>query len=636
MGQKIKLGNGRLWRKSHIVLFLNSILTALAVTMNMNVPDTPEAGINHSLYAGIYKIIDKISLDLSDKGLLLTILTIFAYTVYRKVWMEKQTEAIKYSKALSLFLAVMYTAGIGFSYANSLSILYNSSIRIMKTAILIAGFYVLYLTAINSLYIALKSRRDIVLPENKIILLYKKHSWLSLWLGIMGCWLIHILLRYPGVMSYDNWNQLAYYFGYKDFTTAQPLFHTWLFSIFIEFGLWLGNANIGLFLFTIFQSLIMSAILSWSLLLMKKWKSPVWLRILTMSIYCIAPYYAGYVSFPIKDFLYTAFFLLFVLYIMEWTEDSSLFYSKKSRIIGWIITVSLLILFRKNGIYIYIPVALAITFSEIKRLSENKRKPFNCHSTILFITMLVLPLFIIKGTESIIMYSYQVEKDSVKEALSLPFQQTARYVRDYGEEITPKEKEAIANVLDYDRLPSLYLEMTADPVKTTFHAEAAGDLADYFKIWFQQFLKHPLCYIEATWNQSYYVFSPNIDNIVYNKDCNIGEEIMTETGLLEHINFEVPSQMQGICTIMVSYYSLLSRLPVIGMLNNVAFYIILMFVICIFMMHEKQKRAPFIMIPLFISFLIILAAPQIQGQPRYAFPIIYAMPTVTAFYKRFN
>ena len=38
------------------------------------------------------------------------------------------------------------------------------------------------------------------------------------------------------------------------------------------------------------------------------------------------------------------------------------------------------------------------------------------------------------------------------------------------------------------------------------------------------------------------------------------------------------------------------------------------------------------MLPLILSFLIILMAPQIQDQPRYAFPVIYAMPSVTAFY----
>lgn len=633
---KIRNQNRKFWYRNRILLFLGSIMTALAVTMNMDAAEAAESGITSSLYLAIYKLIEKISLDLADKGLLLSLLTVFSYIVYHKVWVEKQTIAIRYSKSLSLFLAIMYTAGMGFSSGNSLAILYTSSIRMLKTLILITGFYILYLTAINSLYLLLQSRKDIVLHKNKVILFYQKHPWLSVWLGIMGCWMVHILLRYPGAMSYDNWNQLAYYFGYKSFTTAQPVFHTWLFSSFIRFGLWIGSANIGLFLFIVFQSLIMSAILSWSLLLMRRWRTPVWLRLLTMGIYCAAPYYAGYASFPIKDFLYTAFFLLFLLYIMEWLGNTSLF-NKKSRAIGWVLTVCLFILCRKNGIYIYLPVAIIMAVREVKRFQKNltvKEAPYNCQSIIFFVVLLLLPLLIVKGTESIITYCYQVQKDSSKEALSLPFQQTARYVRDYGNEIPKEEKEAIAKVLDYDKIPAVYLEMTADPVKTTFHAETNEDLFNYFKVWFKQFLKHPLCYIEATWNQNYYLFAPNIDNIVYNKDCNIGEEIILDIGLLEKIDFEIPEKMQGICAIMVSYYSLLSRLPILGMLNNVAFYIILLFAAFIFMLHDRQKNELFIMLPLFLSFLTILAAPQIQNQPRYAFPIIYAMPSVIAFFRK--
>ena len=178
------------------------------------------------------------------------------------------------------------------------------------------------------------------------------------------------------------------------------------------------------------------------------------------------------------------------------------------------------------------------------------------------------------------------------------------------------------------------MELTADPVKTTYHAHSTEELLAYFKIWFAQFLKHPLCYVEAIWNQNYYVFAPNIDNIVYNKDCTVAYEIMNEMGMQELIEFKVPEMMHGICTIMVSYYSLLTRLPIIGLLNNVAFYIILLFVITCFFLKGRKKKALWMLLPLWLTFLIIIASPQIQNQPRYAFPIIYSMPIVVAFFIR--
>ena len=40
------------------------------------------------------------------------------------------------------------------------------------------------------------------------------------------------------------------------------------------------------------------------------------------------------------------------------------------------------------------------------------------------------------------------------------------------------------------------------------------------------------------------------------------------------------------------------------------------------------------LLPLILTFFIILAGPQVINQPRYAFPIVYAMPSVLAFYMR--
>lgn len=620
---KAGTGNKKFWNNG--VLFFMSLMTALAVTMRLDVAEEAEAGITNSVYRGIYKIVEKISLDLADRGFALTVLTACICVVYYGFWRKRGAKPVRYSRLLSLFLAVMYTGGRGFSYNNTLGVLFTSGIRLMKTAVLVLGLYFLYLTVTNALYLLLCSDYDIKIKDSRFVRLYRRHPFGSVWAMIMGCWLFHILLRYPGTMSYDNWNQLAYYFGYYTYTTAQPVFHTWLFGSFIQIGLWMGSANAGLFLFVLFQSLIMSGVLARSLLLMRRWGTVVWLRFLAMAVYCIAPYYAGYASFPIKDFLYTAFFVLFVLYLMEWADEQEMFRVWNRRMAGWVAAVSAMMLCRNNGVYVYIPVALFLFLRQLRKDGVKKiLVPAIC---------LLLPFGIAKGTVGAISYVYQVEKDSPKEMFSLPFQQTARYVRDYGDEVTDEEREAISKVLDYGALPERYLELTADPVKTTYHAQTADELFDYFKVWFGQFWKHPLCYVEATWNQNYYVFAPNIDNIVYNKDCDVGKEIVRDTGLLEQVRLEVPEWMHGICAVMVSYYSLLTRMPVLGMFNNVAFYIILLFVICTFMRKDKCKREWLVMLPLLLSFLIILAAPQIQNQPRYAFPIVYTMPAVTAFYK---
>ena len=49
------------------------------------------------------------------------------------------------------------------------------------------------------------------------------------------------------------------------------------------------------------------------------------------------------------------------------------------------------------------------------------------------------------------MYS-NINEGSIKEALSIPFMQTARYVVAYDSEVTEEERNAINNVLEYDTL----------------------------------------------------------------------------------------------------------------------------------------------------------------------------------------
>lgn len=614
--------------KSRTVLFMHAWVTALAITVSLETPDPKHEGIDILIYEYLYKILSQFGEWVTDQGFLMTILTAGLFLLYRLVWKEEK-ERIRFSRGMALALAVLFAGAKAFSCADSLSAWYSPLFNLFKTGILICGFYFFYSALIQLLYDVLHCHRDVTWKDGKLLHIYRRHPWLMPWCLIFLMWVPHLIMRYPGAMSYDNYAELVYLWGYKTFTTAQPVFHTWLFGSFIRFGAWAGSANAGLFLFVLFQSLIMSAVLAGSLFLMKKWKSPVWLRLLAVGIYCIAPYYAGYAAFPIKDYLYTAFFVLFVLEVMElFRKDGLETFKKRSGYnVLWVAAVCLMILFRKNGLYVYLPVMICmLAYDMILAVRKKRRLIWQMW------IVLCLPVILSSCVERMIITEYQVVQDSPKEMFSLPFQQTARYVRDYGDEVTEEEREAIAAVLDYDLLPEAYEELTADPVKTTYHAQDMGALLKYFSVWFRQFLKHPVCYLEATWNQNYYLFAPNIDNIVYNKDCYAGETIVTGTGFEEEIRFEVPEGMRGLASIAVSWYTLLTRLPVIGMLNNVAFYVILMFCLLLFMLNDRSGKRMFVMVPLIMSFVFVILSPQIQNQPRYAFPIIYAMPSVVGFY----
>lgn len=75
-------------------------------------------------------------------------------------------------------------------------------------------------------------------------------------------------------------------------------------------------------------------------------------------------------------------------------------------------------------------------------------------------------------------------------------QQTARYIRDYGNEVTDDERTAIEKVLDYDAIAQSYMPELSDGVKQYYKNPGKGDLARYMLVWAKMLLKHPVCYFE--------------------------------------------------------------------------------------------------------------------------------------------
>ncbi len=51
---------------------------------------------------------------------------------------------------------------------------------------------------------------------------------------------------------------------------------------------------------------------------------------------------------------------------------------------------------------------------------------------------------------------------------SIPMQQTARYLKEYPDDVTKEEAKAIDGVMKYDEIADLYNPELSDPVKATY------------------------------------------------------------------------------------------------------------------------------------------------------------------------
>ena len=133
--------------------------------------------------------------------------------------------------------------------------------------------------------------------------------------------------------------------------------------------------------------------------------------------------------------------------------------------------------------------------------------------------------------------------------LSVPVQQTARYVRDAGESVTELERKHIDAVWDYDLLAEKYNPDISDPVKQTYKQTATiSDLKRYAFTWFDMFLKRPDIYLLTTMNNYYLYFYPkNTGSLLTNFGFASGEMFLANKNCAEiNLDLHFPTALNEI------------------------------------------------------------------------------------------
>jgi len=265
-------------------------------------------------------------------------------------------------------------------------------------------------------------------------------------------------------------------------------------------------------------------------------------------------------------------------------------------------------LLRNNGIYVVVPCfvgGLILVWKEKQR---------NCW---LYGTLLCVGFYLIWG--NIVLPMANVKDGSVREALSVPFQQTARYIKEYSDEVTKQEYEAINQILDYDRLGKNYVSYISDPVKDTYKEpqNEFSALKDYFKHWFFMFFKHPSVYFEATVANSYYYYCANIVGSfepIYVNFIYYG-------GLTEKFNLKMTEKTAHMREWIDQYVKDFQEVPIIKYLFGQGFYTYILIGLIGFLYYAGKKEWVVGLIPNILGVLICIASP-VNGSYRYFLPVM--------------
>ena len=570
----------------------------------------------------IYNLYEGETRDLLKLGLIGSVLLIyFIYKFYQKSTIIHKK---KFLKVLSLILAFFMIFGNSFMCVGSTALIFKNIGYFLLSLIMYIGYYYLFLVLISYLFRFLDknnfSEENKEKKDNKFVATFKKHPFLFSLCFIVICWLPYIISYYPIILSPDPSFQIRQFFGirtkYADYailldenvvmTNHHPVTHTVLLGGCLKLGTMIGNDNLGLFFYSIIQISVLASVLAFSIYYMQKMGLKTKYLIGVLLIYALVPMFPLYAMSGVKDVLFGAFIFLYFIFLHNLVKTKCEGYKWWNYLLI-IILLILICLFRNNGIHVLI---LSLPFTLI--IARKKWKQL--------LTVMVCVFGFYGVFDKVILPYYKITPGSVREMLSVPFQQTARLAKYHGDEFTEEEIATIDKILGYDDLAERYDPELADPVKNEFNKYATDeDLKEYFKVWFNGLIKHPGTYIEATMNNVYGFFYPEKTKwYVYYKF----DDRITENGFDYHYNSLETSR-----NILSEYAVAFPYIPVIGLISNIGFNVWIIFTLFAYAIYKKLYKNILVLAPALILILVCVVGPA-NTYFRYALPFIFTMPFI--------
>ncbi len=591
-------------------IIINILKTFLAlIALFINVYTIYKKGLTNSLF--------KIEL------LPLLILGIILYVFFSKKETKNCLSIVTVSSLFSLFMVF----GNSYKLIDSWNLVFGNITVFVISILIYLGYYFIFKTILSSIYDFLEKKNILKkdIKKNKIINFFDEHPFLCSLIIMVICWLPYIIAYYPIILSPDPSYQIKQFFGIDTkysyynvlidpnvlITNAHPVLHTLLIGSCLKIGTLIGSDNFGLFIYSVIQIAILSSTLAYTIKYMKKINIPIWFRIIALIIYALVPIFPFYSMSGVKDVIFSALMIHYIIIMDKIIRNAN----DKKISIGKLILATLLMifvcLFRHNGIYVII-----LSFPFLFLVDKLNRK------------RLIVSLAVLVGFygcyNNVILPAFKITPGSPREMLSIPFQQTARYVKYHSDELTKEDKEVIDYLIEYETLAERYDPELSDDVKNKYNRFAdSDDLKAYFKVWFKGLVKHPGTYIEATMNNVYGYFYPNKTSwYIYSKfDTRILQD-----GFNYHYN-----SLDKLREVFADFGNSYQHIPVIGMGVNIAFNVWLVFIMTAYLIFKKYYKQVIFLVPTLVSILVCIAGPA-NTYYRYALPFIFSMPLMIGMF----
>lgn len=416
---------------------------------------------------------------------------------------------------------------------------------------------------------------------------------------LLLCWSPYLLSYYPGSVLADSLVSIRQALSDRITSNHYPVVYSLFVGIFIKIGLFLGNINTGVFLYSLCQSLLMAVTLSFTLVWLYKKGVNKLILLIFFLFYGIMPFFPTYAIILWKDPIYSCALLLLMLLLFEVVASKGTILVSKRIIGAFVFLFAVISFFRNNGIYTVILCSFILLFYYRKQMLRAF-VVFLCFIGIYFV--ITGPVYTKLGIES-----------EFVESLGIPLQQLGYTIANDGD-LTPAEEEFLFTILPEKNWKKNYRPCIVDTIKWDQEFNAAyleENKLTFIKVWASVLTRNFGNYINAYCLETFGFWKPLVQNSYGYVDTYISDNE------LSIVPTDMFAQIFGISI----QENLASFRPMVG-----SGTLLWCFLICLYLCIMQFRKSWLILVPAFANWLVILIATPVAFSLRYVYIFALGLP----------
>lgn len=540
---------------------------------------------------------------------LIVILSIFSVFFYNKNEKIIEFRIKKYIIYFSFLWSIFFSFGKSYFILNNWALVFGSIFNFIFILVLSifstisVGLYICILlilfNKINNIYISLD-------------LLNKKNIFKISLVSFLIINFVYLITFFPGIITWDGRFQLTQFYGIYLLNNHHPIISTLLEGVIIEFGKMIFSYDLGLFIFCFIQSIIQAITFAFILKTIANITNNKLILMISYFYFLLNPILAIWGISLGKDTIYYLSFLCFLAILVEIQN----YHIEKISYGVWLklfICMLLVALFRKEGFVIIILSLIFYTIFNIDVIRTVKKK---------WISMIFFYLIIFLSYTFTLNF-YNITSPS-KEALAIPFQQTARLVWS-EKQIDKDDMDNLQEIFNQRNLKKIYNPSFADPVKNAF-TENHENYTKWKNIYLKYLKRYPAVYIQAFFNQNYGYFYPFIRPIDYGYYTIPKDDVLRD----DIIHFDTISKFTTLQSMLKTIPDVFMGLPFLNLYYNCSFFVWSLLFFFGMAIIKKKWNIVSISVPLLLTIGVCLLSP-VGADARYMLPIIVSFPLWVIF-----